>query len=186
MGSRPWVMEVLGFGYRIPFHVIPFLSSSDTPSELFPIVHPGNGVECCGSRSAGEGSSRASSFFPRLLQSPFRYPQGHRGLAPSDRPLLPQPFCASLPFSHGDGSVGSPVSSSGRYDGVAGSPGRLPSGSGAPVFSPLPEVLRGGFRPAVAGSVLWPLDYSAGVHMSHGPYLFHHASLRFPDPAVSG
>ena len=159
--------------FRYPFRVIPHRPS-------------GNDIERCGSRSAGEESSRASSFFPRLLQSPFCYPQGHRRLVPFDRSLPPQPFYASLPFSHGDGSVGSPVSLSERLDGVAGSPGCLPSGSGAPVISALPEVLRGGFRPAVSGSVLQPLDCSASVHSSHGSYLIHYASLRFPDPAVSG
>ena len=40
------------------------LSGSDTPPELFPIVHLGNGIEFCSCRSAGEGSTRASSFFP--------------------------------------------------------------------------------------------------------------------------
>ena len=155
------------------------LSGSDTPSELFPIVHPGNGVECCGSRSAGEGSSRAGSFFPWLLQSPVRYPQGHRGLASCDRPFTPQPFDACLSFPRGDSTVGSPVSSSGRLDGVPGSPGCLPSGCGAPVISALPEVLRGGFRTAVSGSVLRPFNCSASIHERHGSYLFHHACYGF-------
>ena len=96
-----------------------------------------------------------------------------------------QPFCSRLPFLHGDGSVGSPVSSSGRLDGVPGPPGRLSSGSCAPVISALPELLRGGFLPAVSCSLLRPLDYPSGVHAHHGPYLFHHAPLRFPGPTVS-
>ena len=161
-------------------------SCSDTSSELHPVVHQGFGIVRCGGRSAGKGGCRASSFFPRLLQSPHCYPQGHRGLAAGDRPFAPQPFGASLPFSHGDCSVGSPVSPSGGLDGVPGSPGRLPSSSSAPVISALPEVLRGGLRPAVSSSVLRPLDRSAGVHACHGSHLFHHASLRFPDPPLSG
>ena len=162
------------------------LSGSNTPSELFPIVHPGNRVEQCDGRSAGEGIHQTGSFNSRLLQPPVRYPQGHRGSAAGNRPLPPQPFCSRLPFSHGDSSVGSPVSSSGRLDGVRGSPGRLSSGSCAPVVTALPEVLRGGFCPAVSCSLLRPLDCPAGVHTCHGSYLFHHAPLQFPDPTVSG
>ena len=161
-------------------------SCSDTSSELLPVVHQGFGVVRCGSRSAGKEGCRASSFFPRLLQSPVCYPQGHRGLAAVDRPFTPQLFCASLLFSHRDCSVGSPVSLSGGLDGVPGSPGRLPSGSSAPVISALPEVLHGGFRPAVSISVLRPLNRSVSVHTYHGSYLFHHASLRFQDPPLSG
>ena len=148
---------------------------------------PRNCVEQCGSRSAGEGSHGTGSFISRLLQLPVCYPpQGHRVLAAGNRPLQPQPFCASLPFSHGDGSVSSPVSLSGRLDGVPGAPGRLPSGSGASVILALPEVLLGGFGPVVSGSLLRPFDCSAGVHTRHGPYLFHHALLWVPDPMVSG
>ena len=101
-GPEVWLQDSL-LGSSGPF------SRSDSPSELLPVVHQGIGIVSCGSRSAGKGGCRASSFFPRLLQSPVCNLQGHRGLATGDRPFASQPFCASLPFSHGDSSVGSPV-----------------------------------------------------------------------------
>ena len=161
-------------------------SGSDTPSELFHIVHPGNCAEHRSGRSACERSSQTSSFYSGLLQPSFCYPQGHRGLAACDRSFAPQPFGPHLPLPHGDGPIGSPVSSSGRLDGIPGSPGYLPSGSGAPVFSALPEVLRGGFGAAIPRSLIQSLDCPSGVHACHGPYLFHHAPLRLQDLALPG
>ena len=186
-GADPWVVEVLRFDYRIPFRVIPFLSQVPIP---LPSYSPSSirgmtlnaAVADLQEKRAVEPALSSPGYYSHL----FATPRGHRRLVPFDRSLPPQPFCASLPFSHGDGSVGSPVSSSERLDDVARSQGCLPSGPGAPVISALPEVLRGGFRPAVSGSMLRPLDCPASVHVSHGSYLFHHASLRFPDPAVSG
>ena len=161
----------------LPCHPVS-LSGSNNPSELFPIVHPGNRIEQCGGGSAGAGSRRTGSFNSGLLQLPVRNPKV-TGVGA-------QPFCSRLPFLHGDSSVGSPVSSSGRLDGVPKPPGRLSSGSCAPVISAPPELLHGGFLPAVSCSLLRPLDYPTGVHAHHGLYLFHHAPLRFPDPTVSG
>ena len=162
------------------------LTGSDSPSELFPFVHPGNCSERRGGRSACEGSCRACSFYSGLLQPPICYPQGHQGLAAGNRSLAPQSFGSCLPFSHGDGPVGSPVSSPRRLDGVRGSLGRVPPGSGAPVISALSEVLRGGFSAAVPRSLVRPFDCPSGVYTGHGPYLFHHAPLRFQDPALPG
>ena len=182
-------MEVLRFGYRIPFRVIPFLSRVPIPLPSYsPSSIRGMALSAAVADLQEKGAVEPAPSFPGYYSRLFvtRYPQGHRGLATCDRPLTPQPFGASLPFSYGDGSVGSPVSSSGRLDGVAGSPGCLPLGYGAPVISALPAVLRGGFRPAVLGSVLRPLHCSASIHARHGSYLFHHASLKFPDPTLSG
>ena len=162
------------------------LSGSHTPSELFPIFHPGNCAEHRGGRSACERSSQTSFFYSGLLQPSFCYPQGHRVLAACDRSFAPQLFGPRLPLPHGDGPVGSPVSSSGRLDGIPGSPGHIPSGSGAPVISALPEVLHGGFGAAIPRSLLRPLDCPSGVHECHGPYLFHHAPLRHQDLELPG
>ena len=143
LGDDLWVVEVLRFGYRIPFHVIPFLSQvpiplpSYSPSSIRGMALSAAVVDL--QKGAVEPAPSSPGYYSRL----FVTPQGHRGLATCDRPVTPQLICASPPFSHGYGSVGSPVSSSGRLDGVPGSPGRLPSGSSAPVISALPEVLHG-------------------------------------------
>ena len=127
----------------IPCPPISF-TGSDTPSQLFSQVHQGDCVGRCSGKSPRERSSRASSFGPGLLQSPLCHPQSHWGLEACDRSLTPQPVRPGLQVSHGDCGVGSPISSSGRLDGVTGSPGCLPSGSGESVISALPEVLREG------------------------------------------
>ena len=122
----------------------PPLPCSAPPSDLFPQFHPGVGSCCCGSRPAGEGNHRTGSLFPRLLQPSFCDTKGHWWVAPGDRPLAPQPVGGCLAFSYGDCPVGSPVSLSLGLDGVLGTQGRLPSGSGSSIFTSVPEVLRGG------------------------------------------
>ena len=105
-------------------------------------------------------------------------------MVPGDRPLAPQRICGCVPFSYGDYTVRSPVSQVGGLDGVPGSPGRLPPGSGASVFSPVPEVLRGGVGFPVSRPLLWPVDGSSGIHPRHGPGLRDHASARVLDSPV--
>ena len=161
------------------------LDGSDSPSQLFRFVHQGNCVEHCGDRFDCEGSSRTCYFDSGLLQPVVCYPQGHRGLATGYRSLAPQPVGPGLSFSHGDGSIGAPVSSPGRLDGFPGSPGLVPPGSGAPVISVLPEVLRGGFSAPVPHALLRSVNCPSGVHMGHGPYLVSHAPLRVPNFALS-
>ena len=81
-----------------------------------------------------------------------------------DRPLVPQRICGCLPFSYGDDTVHSAVSQGGGLDGVSGSPGRLPPGSGASIFSPVPGVLREGVGFPVSLPLLWPVDGSLDIH----------------------
>ena len=103
-----------------------------------------------------------------------------------NRPLTPQPVGPCLPVSYGDSFVSFPISSSGRLDGIPGSLGCLPSGSGAPIISTLPEVMRGGLGPAVSRSLFRPLDCPSGVHAGPGPCICHHAPLQLQDPSSSG
>ena len=161
-------------------------SGCDSSPQLFPHFRQGDCFDRCGGGSPRERSSRANSFRSGVLQSPLCHPQGHRGLATSDRSLTPQPFGSGLQFPHGDFHFRSPISSSGGLDGVPGSPGCLPSGTSAPVIAPLPEVLRGDLGPTVSRAVLRPVVCAAGIHTSHGPYLRHHAPLRVPHSAVFG
>ena len=98
------------------------LSCSDSPSQLQPQFHLGAG----GVRFSGKGGHRDRPSFSRVLQSPLCHSQSHRRLATGHRPLMSQWLGGVLQFSYGDGPVRSPVSPSGRLDGVPGSPGRLP------------------------------------------------------------
>ena len=152
------------------------LSCSDPPSQLQPHFHQGAGVVRCGVRLSGKGGHRDRPSFSGVLQSPFCHSQSHRGLATGHRPCTPQRLGGALQFSHGDCSVRSPVSPSGRLDGIPESPGCLPPGSGSSSFSPLPEVLRGGCGVSVSSPVLRPFFSPSGVHPCHGSCFVHHAS----------
>ena len=144
----------------------PSLTCSAPSSELQPHFHPGVGSCHCGG-----GAS-----FPGLLQPFVRHTQGHWWVAAGDRPLAPQRVGGSLPFPHEDSPVSSPVSPSGGLDGVSGSLGCLPPGSGPSIISSVPEVLRWGVGLPVSCPLLRPVDGSAGVYLRHGPGLFDHAS----------
>ena len=161
------------------------LQCSDSTSQLQPQFHQGAGFVRCGVHASGKGGHRDRASFAGVLQSPICYSQSHRGLATGHRPLTPQRLGGPLQFSYEDCPVGSPVSPSGRLDGVLGSPGRLPPGSCTSGFSPLPEVLRGRCGVSVYDPMLRPVVRSSSVHSRHGSYLFHHASPRFSSSPLS-
>ena len=161
-----------GFAIRVsgPF---PLSSSSlpcsAAPSELQPFFHPWAGSDRCGFRPVGQGGYRACSSFARLLQPSLCDAQGHRWVAPGDRPLAPQRICGYLPLSYGDHPNRSLIPSGRGLVGVPGSPGCLPSGSGSSIFSLVPQVLRGGVGLPVPRSLFWLLDGSSGFYPCHGP-----------------
>ena len=97
---------------------------------------------------------------------------------------MPQQLDGCLTFPHGDYTVCSPISPFQRLDGIPGSPGCLPPGSGPSVFATLPKVLHERVCLPVPHPLLRPVDSSSGVHMCHGPGLFDNASSRFPDSPV--
>ena len=170
-----------------PFPIAtPPLSCSDPPSQIQPQFHQRAGVVRCGVRLSGKGGHRDHPSFSGVLQSPLCHSRCHRGLATGHRPLTLQRLGGALQFSHGDCSVHSPVSPSGRLDGIPGSPGCLPPGSGASSFSPLPEVLRGGCCVSVSSPVLRPFFSPSGVHPRHGSCFVHHASPQFSSPPLLG
>ena len=170
-----------------PFPIAtPSLSCSASPAQLQPQFHQGAGVVRCGVRLSGKGGHRDRPSFSGVLQSPLCHSQSHRGLATCHRPLMPQRLGGALQFSHGDCPIRSPVSPAGGLDGVPGSPGCLPPGSSSSGFSPLPEVLRGGYGVSVSSPVLRPFLSPSGVHPCHGSYFVHHASPRFSSSPLFG
>ena len=178
-GSPFWVSD--------PFPIAsPSLSCSDPPSQLQPRFHQGAGIVRCGVRLSGKEGHIDRASFSGILQSPVCHSQSHRGLAACHRPVTPQRLGGALQFSHEDCPVRSPVSPSGRLDGVPGSPERLPPGSGTSSLSPFPEVLRGGCSVSVSSPVLRPVFSSSGIHPCHGSYIFHHASPRFSSSPLFG
>ena len=185
-----WRGQPVGCGgppVRLPGPI--FVSSSSfrcshSTSQLLPVIHQGVSSHYCGSRSPCEGGHRTGPSFSRLLQPPLCHSQSHRGLAACDRPLPPQPVCSCLSLSHGDSTVGPPVSASGGLDGFAGPVRCLPSGPSSPRISPFSEVLCGGGSLAVPRSLLRPFHRPAGIHACHGSDLVDHASPQVPDLEV--
>ena len=177
-------MEVLWFGYRVPFLVTPL---SDVPIPL-PSYSPSSvrglalsaAVADLSAKGAIEPAPLSPGFYSRL----FVTPQGHRGLAACNRPLPSQPVCSSLSFSHGDSTVGPPVSASWGFDGVSAPEGRVPSGFCSSEVSLLPEILCRGGGLSIPCSLLRPFDCPAGVHSRHDPDFVDYASSRVPDPKV--
>ena len=162
----------------------PSLICSAPSAELQPQFRPWAGSCHCGRGSAGEAGNRACASFPGLLQPSLCDSQGHRWVVPGDRPLPPQQLGGCLPFPHGDYPVCFLISPSRRLDGIPGSLGCVPPGSGPSVFATLPEVLRGRVGLPVPHPLLRPVDDSAGVYSRHDPGLFDNASSRFPDSLV--
>ena len=180
-------MEVLQFGYCLPFRVLPPMSAVPIPLPSYsPTSIRGIALTAAVADLRAKGAVEPAPSGPGFFQSPLCHPQGHRGLAAVDRPLTPQPFGSGFQFPRRDCRFGSPVSSSGGLDGVPRSSGHLPSGSGASVIAPLPEVLRRVFRSPVSRAVLRPVVCPTGFHAGHGPCLCHHALLRVPHSAVPG
>ena len=185
VGSR--CLGCAGIALRVsgpsPF-AAPSLCCSAPLTELRPQFHAGAGSCRHSVRFSCEGGNRDRSSFPWLLQPSLCDSQGHRWVATGDRPLAPQRLGGCLPFPHGDHSNRSPVSPGGGLDGIPGSPGCLPPGSGASISSPVPEVLRGGVGLPVSCPLLWSVDGSTSIHPRHGSCLIDNASSQVPHPPV--
>ena len=162
LGCAGLALQVLG---PFPF-AAPSLCCSAPLTELQARFHPGAGSCRRSVHFSCEGGNQDRSSFPWLLQPSLCDSQGHWWVAAGDRPLTPQRLGGCLPFPHGVNSNRSPVSPGGRLDGIPGSPGCLPSGSGASIFSPVPEVLRGG--------VSLPVSRALCFGLSTAPQTFTH------------
>ena len=180
-GADPWVVQVLCWVTAFPFTL--FLRS---PMFRFPFLHQGHSFGRCGCRPAGEGCGRVCSLFSRLLQSSLCHSRVTGRVASCDRSLAPQPFCGCASFPYGNLSVGASIPPSGGLDGIFRSSRCLPSGSGISILSPLPEVLRGRFRPTVPFPLFQPFDGSADIYPCHGPGLLDNALLWCQDSPVLG
>ena len=175
------MVQVLRFRYQVPFRSRPPLSSillplpSYSPSSIRGLALA-DAVSDLVAKEAIDPAPPTSGFYSRLLVTPE---------VTGDRPLTPQRFCGCRPLSYGDYTDRSPVSLCGRLDGVPGSPGRLPPGSGSAIFSLVSEVLRREVGLPVPRALFWPVDGSSGIHPRHGPCLHDHASSWVPDSPVS-
>ena len=104
-GADPWMVEVLRWGYQIPFSDPPPLSLR----ELFPWLDQGESSSRGDPFAHNQGSCRTHSSLPGLLQSPLLSLEDLGLLAPGYRPFSAERVCAANPIQDGNQSVGPPI-----------------------------------------------------------------------------
>ena len=142
---------------------------ADPPSELFPLLCQGVSSSCCSERLIVQRCHRAGISRTRLLQSPFRYPEGHQRLAVSYRSVLPQSLCSAVSFPHGDSRVRRPIHPPWRLDDFSRPSGRLPPGSCPSGVSEVSAFLSWRQGLSISGSVLWTIIRTSSLHSCQAP-----------------
>ena len=170
-GADPWVVEVLRWGYQIPFCRAPVLSKEPIP---FPAYCP-NSIR--GKALEGEVQSLLAKGTIELapLPSPGFYSQLFVVMKASGawRPVIslslsPEPEGSADILQDGDSPIRASVSTPWRLDGVSGLEGWVLAGSDASGISQVPQVHGGREGVPVQSSLLWTLHRSSGFHQGHG------------------
>ena len=159
-------MEVLRFGYILPFVSAPPLSTAPVPMPSYsPHSIKGAALE---EVTLGLIVKGAVELAP--LPSPGFYSRLFVVWKTSGswRPLPSQSLCGRVSLSDGDHSVRSPVCPSGGLDGLHRSERSVSSSAGSSRFSSLSLLRVQRPRLPVQSAVLWPLHGSAGLHSGHG------------------
>ena len=180
------MVQVLCFGYIIPFHSPPPLFDADSPPELYPIVHPGYRSCGCSEGFTFQGCHGTLFILSGLLQSPFRNTKGHWWLASGYRLVIPQPVCAPVPFSYGDSTVSTPIPPIWRLADFSQPPGRIPPSACPPAVSEVSVPLYQLPGVSILGPMLWFVIRASCLHACHGPGLLHHALFWLPHSSVFG
>ena len=133
----------------------PSLFDADSPTELYPIVHPGYRSCGCCEGFTFQGCHRTCFMWSGILQSPFRHPKGHWWLAAGYRLVVPQPICSPVPFPYGDSTVSPPITQIWRLADFSRPPGRIPPSACPPSVSEVSALLSRLPGVSVSGSLLW-------------------------------
>ena len=168
-GADPWVVEVLRWGYQIPFRRAPVLSKEPIPF----LAYCPNSIR--GKALEGEVQSLLDmgAIEPAPLPSPGFYSRLFVVMKASGawRPVIdlsPESEGSADILQDGDSPIRASVSTPGRLDGVSGLEGCVLAGSDASGISQVPQVHGGREGVPVQGSLLWTLHRSSGFHQSHG------------------
>ena len=176
---------MLRFGYPFP-QLTSAVRDSCPYAFLQPLLHQRGCARGGHPRLSCQGYSGAcSTSFTGLLQPSVRCVEDLGVVASGHRPLPPQSLCGCVPLSDGDHSVGSPVSLSGRLDGLHRFEGSVPPGAGSSRISSLSTLRVQGSRFPIQSSVLWPLHGSAGLLLGHGSCFRHTPRYGYPHAQVS-
>ena len=143
-------------GLHFPFS----LSSSslfyaDSPAELLPFLHQGVSSCYCSEGFTIQGCHRTGFSWSGFLQSPVYYSEGHWRLAAGYRSVLPQPFCSTGAFPHGDGPVCPPIHQIWPLDDFSLPSGCLPPSSCPPSVQEVSVFLPRRSGVSVSRSMLW-------------------------------
>ena len=168
-------MEVLRFGYHIPFLRVPPLSKEPIPLASYsPTSTKGIALQDVTLISCRDRDGQlSSSTFSGLLQPDVRRLEDLRVVESSDRPLGLHSLSFKDFLQEGDQSVGSFVSSSGRLDGLRRSQGSILTSPRPPGQSQVPAVCALGRALPVSGSLLRPLHGFPGLHQGYDANLVH-------------
>ena len=139
-------MEVLRWGYQIPFRLAPTLSRDPIPfAGVCPQFHQGQSSGGGGSGSAEQGCHRAgSASISRLLQPVIRSYESFRGVETGHRPFHPELEDSADILQDGDTAIRSSLGLSGGLDGVSGFERCILAGVNAPGFTQVSQVHGGG------------------------------------------
>ena len=171
-------MEVLRFGYRVPFLVAPVLSNVPIP---LPSYSPSS---IRGLALSAKGAIEPAPPFPGYYSHLFVTPKVTGGWRPViDLSRLNRSVLVSHFHMETQQTVLQSLHS-GDWLVSSRSSGRLTAGSSASNISPLPKVLRVGHSVSISRTLFRPFHCSADVHSCHGPDLIDHASFQLPDPEV--
>ena len=179
-------MEVLRFGYRIPFLCDPPLSKG--PISI-PSYHPlstkgvvlGEVTQALIAKGAVELAPLPSLGFYSRLFVVWKTSGSWRPVIDLSTLNL---FSGRVPFQDGDHLVCPPVFSSGRLDGLHRSQGSLPASPCPSGLSSRPLVCSAGQSVPFLCSLLWPLHGSAGLLTGHGSCFRHSPFLGYPHEAI--
>ena len=175
-------MEVLRFGYCLPFLSTPPLSAAPIP---MPSYSP-NSIKGTAPEEVTLGLVVKGAVELAPLPSPGFYSrlfvcmEDLGVVASGHRPLPSQSLCRRVSLSDGDHSVCAPVCTSGELDGLHRYERSVSSSAGSPRFLSLSSLRVPRQSLPVQSAVLWPLHGSAGLHSGHGS-CFRNAPL-YGDP----
>ena len=185
-GADAWVVQVLRYGYRVPFRSRPPLSHVPIP---LPSYSPNSiwglalldAVSALVEKEAIEIAPPSPGFYSCLFVTP-KVTGGWRPVIDLSR-LNGWVELSSFHMETAQSVLQSP---SGGLDGIPGPPGCLPPGSSSSSLSPLPEIFHGGCGVSISGPVLRPLLGPSGVHPRHGSCLVNYALPQFSSSSLPG
>ena len=163
------MVEVLRWGYQIPFVSDPPLSAVPIPLPSYsPSSIKGKALQEEIEALIAKRGCRTSPVGSQFLQSPVRGPEGFRVMETCDRPVIIEQVRSTYAVQDGIQSVGSPVHQEFGLDDFHRSKGCLPSGSNSSIQQEVPEVC--GRQPSLSiqGSLFRSLYGPSSVHKGHG------------------